>query len=809
MSRLGNRSPTVAGWTLDSGDLPDPMDSGSARQSDDGQRTILHVGPAPVPRPEARRPPPPPAPKKPVGPAATTDVEGVLPDPFAVEEIEAGSTLPGTRYRIIRELGDGGMGTVYEAEHIDIERRVALKILRPELTRTPDIVEQFRREARAASKVGADQIVQVFDFAELPDGRVLFTMELIEGPTLREELRHGPISPARTIGLLRQVCKGLDAAHKAGVVHRDVKPDNIVLMRRGRADAIKLLDFGIAAMMGDELRPMSAGTPHYLAPELVAGASFDRRADVYAVGCTAYEMLVGKPPFGRIGHDLDEVLGSHLADVAEPPSAIRPDLHISPALDRVIMRCLAKLPSNRFRNMGELEAALCAAQIDSALQTSWDDLPVPDSVDPELRERLLREMPDLHDPLPRRRRWVVPTIAVLSLALGVGATYLWAARRAKQQTELVAEGHGVAQLVDEARAAAARSAYVYPTSDDPKGATAYAKVRELEARGDNESVAAAAGLRAELAATLAHLGDEHWDRPEERAFAIEYYTQALVFDREHPHAKERAAVVADRLDDLAQKAELGAFTEQEIAAAEPLRVMAQAETPRHRAGSGSGSGSGSGAPASSAADQPVAPLTDAPTEDGEPAVSDLPAKPAQVGSDERTGADDLAKSAAKLLKSGLRADAEEMFKRALTYDPNNALALRSMYEIEAGRGDYDEALELAQKLVANSPGTAGNHIRVGDAAMKLRDYPLARRAYGRAASLGAKEAAKRIAALDLVSPPPAPAEPAAEKPQGEDVVRDPDAPAKVDEDSKEPADPTPDDASAATKPSGGTAAPSD
>ncbi|MBC8068414.1 MAG: protein kinase, partial [Deltaproteobacteria bacterium] len=719
------------------------MDRGSARD-DDGHRTIIHVGPAPVPRPEARRVPPPPPPGRggTKDPASVTNVQGTSVSfdatVRATEPITRGAILPGTRYRIIRELGDGGMGTVYEAEHVDIERRVALKILRPELTRSPEIVEQFRREARAASKVGADQIVQVFDFAELPDGRVLFTMELIDGPTLREELRHGPIPPARTIALLRQVCKGLDAAHKAGVVHRDVKPDNIVLQHRGRADAVRLLDFGIAAMMGEELRPMSAGTPHYLAPELVAGADFDRRADVYAVGCTAYEMLVGKPPFGRIGTDVDEVLGSHLAEVAEPPSTIRPDLRISPALDRVVMRCLAKLPSNRFRNMGELEAALCAAQIDGSLQTSWDDLPLPDEVDPELRERLLREMPDLHEPLPRRRGWAGPAIAVLSLALGVGATYVWASRRAQTLEQSSTTVSAVQQLVDEARNAAARSAYVYPTSDDPQGATAFAKVRELEARGDTDSIAAAAGLRAELAATLAHLGDSYWDREDGRAFAIEYYTQALLFDREHEHAKTRAAVVADQIDSLAQKAEQGTFTEQEIAAAEPLRVLAQAQDSRRSRGGNGSSPAGAGASVPALADVPV-------VADGEEPVSDLPPKPAQVGVDERGGADDLSKSAAKLLRSGLRADAEEMFKRALTYDPNNALALRSLYDIETARGDYDGALELAERLVANSPGVAGHHLRVGDASLKLAEYADARRSYERAAGLGAREAEARIA----------------------------------------------------------------
>lgn len=661
----------------------------------------------------------------------------------AVREIVPGAVIAGTRYRVVRKLGDGGMGTVYEAEHVDIERRVALKILHHEFTRTPLIVEQFRREARAASKVGSEHIAQVFDFAELADGSVMFTMELVHGPTLRAELRHGPLPQARAIGLLRQICKGLDAAHKAGVVHRDVKPDNIVITTRaGRSDAVKLLDFGIAAMMGEDLRPMSAGTPHYLAPELVAGATFDRRADVYAVGCTAYEMLVGRPPFGALGDDPEQVLGNHLADVAEAPSRARPG--VSKALDAVIMRCLAKLPSNRFRNMGELEAALCAAQIDAALQTSWDDLPVPDGVDPELRERLLREMPDMHGPVARARGWLGPLafVGVLAAAAAAGWFYVLRTPPIVDAPAVAAAAPSAADtLAEAARAAAARGAWVYPI-DPADSTTAFANVRALEALGDPQAVAIANELRRELASTLERLGDSYWDREGGRTFAVEHYRQALVFDGTRARAAERAALDAAALADLSHKAEAVAFTATEIAAVGRMRSASVALR---------GRGGDPTAPLSGVPEVPP----DAALAGGEP----LPPVPPQAGAAEQAGALDLVKSAKQLLRAGQRADAEVMFKRALAYDPNNGDALRSMFAIETARGDHTSALEYAELLVANAPGRADHHVLAGDAAFALREYDDARRSWSRAAALGAKSANGKLAKLEAIAPAPKPAVP--------------------------------------------------
>ena len=258
--------------------------------------------------------------------------------------LAAGDRVGDTPYRIVRFLGDGGMGAVYEAEHIHLERRVALKILLPEVCQNPEVLKLFRAEAKAASRIGSEHIIDLYDFAELPDGRLLFTMELLTGPTLAKELEGGPLPPSRVIAILRQLCKGLSAAHEAGIVHRDIKPDNIVLTTiRGRTDGVKILDFGIAAIIDDEeaSRPLQAGTPHYLAPELIQGTGFDDRADIYAVGCTAYAMLTGRPPFDATGPDaISDILGQHIADEPLPPQQRQRSLSACEGLCAVVLRCL-------------------------------------------------------------------------------------------------------------------------------------------------------------------------------------------------------------------------------------------------------------------------------------------------------------------------------------------------------------------------------------------------------------------------------------------------------------------------------------
>ncbi|MCA9656950.1 MAG: serine/threonine protein kinase, partial [Myxococcales bacterium] len=402
--------------------------------------------------------------------------------------LSPGAIVPGTRYRIVRWIGDGGMGVVYEAEHMDIGRRFAVKILRQEVCNIPRATQLFRDEARAAAKIGADAIVEIFDFAELPDGRLLYAMELLNGRALAREIAERPLAPARVVAILRQLCKGLAAAHAAHIIHRDIKPDNIFLAERnGRPDAVKILDFGIAIFMVEATVTDAnvIGTPHYLAPEIVTGKPYDARVDMYAIGCTAFEMLTGQPPFEG---SMKELLEAH---VDRPPPSIaevRADDLVPAALEAVLRRCMAKDPDARFADMEDLEAALCEAQIAAKLETPWDDLPLP-NVDVERRDKLLRRMPDPNAGAlaqgPRRRPYLA-WLAIAALAIAAIA-YVSNALINPSAVEIDPR---LVRLEAEAREAAARVIFVYPPASAPDARTAYQAIRDMETltpgpKGDN------------------------------------------------------------------------------------------------------------------------------------------------------------------------------------------------------------------------------------------------------------------------------------------------------------------------------------
>jgi tetratricopeptide (TPR) repeat protein len=485
-----------------------------------------------------------------------------------------GKVVPGTRYRIIRWLGEGGMGVVYEAEHVDIERRVALKILRFDLSQEPKMAQVFRDEARAASRIGSKNIVEIYDFGELSDGRLFFCMELIPGGDLVPASEEEWVEPPRLIGLLRQVCKGLSVAHQAGIVHRDIKPENIILVEDEGREVVKIVDFGISAMLaaGQDEGNTIAGTPHYMAPEQITGSKFDGRLDIYATGCMAYELLVGYPPF--LADDIQELLQQQLYEEPPPLKACRPERDIPQELADVIMRCLAKEPEQRWANMDELEAALCEAQIAAGITTAWDDLPLP-NVDAERRAVLEAKMPNPHAIVIRQgNRWLWPLIAgAAALILGVGVT--WALVGGKPTEE---QQNQIDALTNEARAAASKTQWVYPPGEEPGAPTALKKILELESlegKADKAGDERAEELRAEFGATLNNLGDRYWDSPEGKAFAREYYTMAWLFDPEDDEARERSGLTPAMMADFQERAAKGEFTEAELSAARWLDVLAE------------------------------------------------------------------------------------------------------------------------------------------------------------------------------------------------------------------------------------------
>jgi len=275
------------------------------------------------------------------------------------------SQLVAERYRVIRKLGEGGMGSVYLAEHVVIEKKFALKVLAPELARRSDLVARFLQEARSASRIGHENVIDISDFGQTGDGLVYIAMEYLDGKDLGEIVRSkGAMTWTEARDIVLQICRALRAAHDKGIVHRDMKPENIFLIHReGQPHFVKILDFGIAKVMGlDPNGPrltrtgMIFGTPEYMAPEQAEGKDTDHRADIYAVGCILYHLITGQTPF--IAESFMTMLTKHLMEDPVPPSVRRPDLTISPEMDALVLKALEKDRDKRWQSMAELVEAV-------------------------------------------------------------------------------------------------------------------------------------------------------------------------------------------------------------------------------------------------------------------------------------------------------------------------------------------------------------------------------------------------------------------------------------------------------------------
>jgi serine/threonine-protein kinase len=278
--------------------------------------------------------------------------------------LQPGQVLDG-KYKIVRVIGEGGMGAVYEGENVRIRRRVAIKLLHAGIAANTEMVQRFEREAQVAGTVGNDHILEILDLGALPAGERYMVMEYLDGGTLTERIKaRGRLTPTESVPLIRQVLRGLAAAHGAGIVHRDLKPDNIFILREkaGIRDFVKIIDFGISKFSepGGASSRMTRtgalmGTPHYMAPEQATGSTdIDRRTDIYAVGIIMYEMLTGRVPFQA------ETFNQLLFEIALakiiPARQIVADL--DPAIDTIVMKASARDPAHRFQNADEFIAAL-------------------------------------------------------------------------------------------------------------------------------------------------------------------------------------------------------------------------------------------------------------------------------------------------------------------------------------------------------------------------------------------------------------------------------------------------------------------
>jgi serine/threonine-protein kinase len=270
-------------------------------------------------------------------------------------------------YRITAKLGEGGMGTVFCAEHPVIARRAALKAINPEFALNPEVISRFVNEAKVISQIGHEHIVDVTDFGRTPEGDFYFVMEHLSGEALSEAItRGGAMPPARALAIAAQIADALGASHARGVVHRDLKPENVFLIdRAGTRDFVKVLDFGLAKLTSGEAATaretragMIMGTPYYMAPEQCEGRSdIDGRADVYALGVILFEMLTGSVPFG--GESSGEILVKQVT--MRPPAARDLVPGLPEALDGILDQALAKTPVERFPSMEAFRRALLEA----------------------------------------------------------------------------------------------------------------------------------------------------------------------------------------------------------------------------------------------------------------------------------------------------------------------------------------------------------------------------------------------------------------------------------------------------------------
>lgn len=282
--------------------------------------------------------------------ASTGDKPGA-PPPAAVAPPAPGLGISvAARYRVIEELGRGGMGIVFEAHDQVLRRPIALKVPAPAIVSAPRARERFLREARIAAGLRHPNIITIYDAGEI-EGGLYIAMELIEGLTLAAHLHaRGPLPPGQFLALARQMCAGLSHAHARSIVHADVKPANMIVDAAG---TVHITDFGLArAWEGADSATLEArGTPSYISPEQVRCEALDARTDVYGLGCTLYHMAAGAPPFTR-----GEVLYRHLHEA--PPGFRERNPDAPEALEQVILRCLAKRPEDRFPSMDSLWAAL-------------------------------------------------------------------------------------------------------------------------------------------------------------------------------------------------------------------------------------------------------------------------------------------------------------------------------------------------------------------------------------------------------------------------------------------------------------------
>ncbi len=685
------------------------------------------------------------------------------------------------RYVVLEPLGSGGLGVVYAAYDPKLDRRVALKLINPARV-SPEAAQRMQREAQAMAKLTHPNVAAVHDTGTHGEGTFI-AMELVKGVTLSQWIQHADPDWKTVRDVMVRAGQGLDAAHREGLIHRDFKPANVLVDPEGRP---RVLDFGLAcavdevpasaaasasstSLLGEALTETGVvlGTPQYMAPEQFAGRA-DARSDQFSFCATAWELLYGRRPF--IAPDVQTLQRVVLSGQLTPPPAGTP---VPGWVEKVLRRGLSLRPDERHPSM---EALLQALQRDK-----------------------------------RSRRVQVLALVGAVLLSGVSTgTAVWLARpepEAQMQQR-------VEQLERDARDAAAAGLFIYPPASAPDRITAFASVIALEQlQGPIAEPARerAAALRAELAETLVALGDDYAEREGGTAFAADYYAEALLFDPEHPRARERSSLTPGELSLLRTKASRADFSEAELRGAQVLAALAEPDEPtrtkkiaalyrRNKApatstsvhlerllgeaplrGEGrrpAGADDGEARPelvGSEAAEEAAAGDTtsgdaaagdttsggtaseDTATEDAaDEAGSVVPSPPAPVAAGgggsspskrDTAGAKAEARAGRAALARGDDTAAAKAFHRALDKDRRNKAALVGLSELYFERGAYQKALSYARKAAAVAPRDSAVRMQLGDAYFKVHRYGEARREYEQAATLGHKGAARALKRL--------------------------------------------------------------
>jgi tRNA A-37 threonylcarbamoyl transferase component Bud32/tetratricopeptide (TPR) repeat protein len=661
------------------------------------------------------------------------------------------------RYHVLAKIGEGGMGVVYAAFDEQLDRRIAIKVLTAEHASVRSRA-RIMREAQAMAKLSHPNVVHVYETGEV-GSHIYVAMEFVRGRTFGDWLAAAPRTLLERLEVVMQAGEGLVAAHAAGIIHRDFKPDNVMVGDDGR---VRVLDFGLARahedvegklgdtvetqmpqragnVLSDQLTQYGAimGTPNYMSPEQHYGLPTDVASDQFNFCVVLYEALYGERPFSGDSR-VALAYATRQGQIRPAPAEAR----VPPKWREVLLRGLASEPGGRWPSM----------------------------------RALLDELRRVASPARKRPAVLVGGIsaAVALAATGVAAVLVLGAPSAEELTQ-------VQVLEGAARLAASRAHWVYPAEERPEDTALrhVTSLRELDGDLDDQGEARADDLSDEFAGTLVRLGDQYWDAEGGRLFARDFYAQALMFDATLELARERSGFLSAELADLRERAKTGDFSREELAAAEELAELA---TPMLEAGAPTADStaiaervasvarkarkrragqSHSRPPADPA--EPTRPV-DAPDPAAgpvDPIASGDPAAPVDEAGEEvpteagaeldpaqaEAAAKALVAEALRLKRQGKREAALKKLFQATKVDRRHAPAWDALRDLHFQVGAYQEAAGYGEKAVKYASRNGRYHLRLGEAYWKLKDYEHAEASWKIAQSLGVDQATARLQEL--------------------------------------------------------------